>query len=260
MTSQPRPQVGFLQGLTVRHGPQDLLGRFFLRAVEEVRRRGIELSFASFEDLVTVNAANRDTWIPLFPTFDPRFSTLTQENSFCLMGRNRAGEIVTTQAGRLFDWHDSDLGRECEAMRFFYDDPARQCLPDETCEVTATSARQITGKATFIGGLWYRPDVRSLGLSPLMARIGRMYAYTRWLPDFSTAMISDANRALKPAQSGHANVDWEVSLKNSRLGTVRMALIWSTGDWILQDMTEFLAGLESKVDAGVEDRRAQQGA
>jgi len=197
--------------------------------------------------------------MPLFPTFDPRLSTLTPENAFCLVGRNRAGEVVTTQGGRLFDLSGSTLARECETMRFFYDDPKQQALPDESCEVTAQTASGITGLATFIGALWYRPDIRSLGLSPLMARIGRMYAYTRWAPDFSTAMISDANRALKPAQSGHANVDWEVTLKNSRLGTVRMALIWSSAAWILDDALRFLAQLESQVDAGIEHRRAQQG-
>ncbi len=257
MSSSIKQGAGFLQELTLQHGPRDLLGRFFLRAVEEVRERGVELSFATFEDLTRVNEANRSSWIPLFPTFDPRFSTLTAENSFCLMGRNSAGEIVSTQAGRLFDFGSSNLARSCETMQFLYDDPRGQALPDESCEVTAASAFQIKGRATFIGGLWYRPDIRSLGLSPLMARIGRMYAYTRWLPDFSTAMISDANRKLRPAESGHANVDWEVILKNSRLGSVRMALIWSSGDWILQDMTQFLARLETEFDARVNHRRAQ---
>ena len=247
-----------LPNLTLRHGPHDQLGRFFLRAVEAVQEKGVELSFTTLDDLVVINAANQATWMPLFPTFDPRLSMLTPSNAFCIVGRDRSGDVVVTQAGRLFEWTNTNLEKECKTLRFFYDDPHRQALPDEACEVTAETASQISGRVTFIGALWYRPDIRALGISPYMARIGRMYGYTRWAPDFSTAMISDANRALKPAQSGHENVDWEVTLKNSKLGTVRMALIWSSADWILDDSLRFLTDMETQVDAGVQHRRAQQ--
>ena len=90
--------------LQIVHGPVDLLGRFFLWADSEARDRGVTLSFAPLEELVAVNRANSDTWRPLVPLFDPAVGSINEQTGFAILGRNHAGEVVATQAARLYDW------------------------------------------------------------------------------------------------------------------------------------------------------------
>ena len=84
---EPHP-VPLLSQLTVDHGPADLLGRFFLRADSAARARGVTLSFASMADLIEVNELNRDSWLPLFPTYDIRHNTIGADEAFCILGRD----------------------------------------------------------------------------------------------------------------------------------------------------------------------------
>jgi hypothetical protein len=55
---------GFLKGVTVDHGPIDLLGRFFLKAEQAARRRGVFLSFDTFDKLLETNEHSRASWRP----------------------------------------------------------------------------------------------------------------------------------------------------------------------------------------------------
>ena len=51
----------WLSEVTVEHGPADVLARFFLKADEAARERGVTLSFGTFDELVATNAANTTT-------------------------------------------------------------------------------------------------------------------------------------------------------------------------------------------------------
>ena len=94
----PRP---LLSQLTVDHGPVELLGKFFLRADTAARARGVTLSFASMAELIEVNEHNRDSWLPLFPTYDIRHNTIGPDEAFCILGRDPHGKVVAAHAGRL---------------------------------------------------------------------------------------------------------------------------------------------------------------
>jgi hypothetical protein len=93
----------FLKDITVEHGPVDLLGRFFLKAEQAARQRGIFLSFDTFENLLETNERNRANWRPLIPVFNPKNGALTADNSFCILGRNHDGDVVAAHAGRLYN-------------------------------------------------------------------------------------------------------------------------------------------------------------
>ena len=113
---------GVLDQVTVTHGPAPLIGRFLLKAEHAVHHRGLTLSFAAMDELLALNERNRDTWLPLFPLFDPTYNSLTKANAFCVLGYNQQGEAVAAQAGRLFDWadtnlHDEATSFECSTMR-----------------------------------------------------------------------------------------------------------------------------------------------
>lgn len=260
--------------LQVDHGPASLLGRFFLWADSAARAKDVTLSFATLDDLVVANRGNRDTWLPLIPIFDPAMGGITAETGFVLLGRNSAGEVVATQAARLYEWPTTCFHDEAASLRMFYADPAPALARGERCEVTAPSAKAITGRVVFSGAGWYRPDYRGRGLATLLPRISRAYAYTRWCSDCTVSMFADPVLAGGMAQRcGYTNVEAaSVSLVDSPMGTVRFALVWMGTDETISDLAAVLAnaagdeplsaaaagGDPAQVDGRVDERRAQE--
>ena len=267
-TLQQRPPVhsraqqpssgSWLEAVSVEHGPPDLLGSFFLRADRELRERGVTLSFASFEQLVEVNAANSETWHPLIPLFHPKNGPLPPDRAFCLLGRNAAGDVIATQAARLYDWPATSFYYEAESLRLFYAEPARSKQPGERCVVTAPSTRFVSGKVVFSGGGWYRRDHRKQGLATLLPRISRALAFTRWDSDYTVSIMAEKVIAGGMAERcGYTNVDWDLTLFDSPVGNVRCAFVWMERQQLLSDLRDSLARLgAAQVDPRVDERRA----
>ena len=136
-----------LDGITIDYGPADALNRLFLNADTATRAKGIRLSFASMDELVDANRRNLDSWQPLVPIFDPEIGGITDKNGFCIVGRNADGEIIATQAARLYNWTDTDLKQEGESLRMFYADPDKSKREGESCTISAPSATRMVGRA-----------------------------------------------------------------------------------------------------------------
>lgn len=253
----PRP---LLSDITIEHGPVDLLGRFFLKADTAARRRGVHLSFAPMQALVDTNRRNSDTWRPLLPLFDPAVNGAAMEDTFCIVGRNARGDIVATQAARLYRWDGTTFRDEAESLRLFYADPAALRRPTEAVEVTAPAGARITGRVVFAGGAWYRPDFRGRQLAQIFTRISRAYAYTRWKHEYHTSiMAEEVCRGGMPERSGYTKVDWEVMLKRTVVhpeGDVRCGLTWMDSSEFLGGIVDFVERFDTQVDVGVEKRRA----
>ncbi|MFM9942694.1 MAG: hypothetical protein ACKVP7_24725 [Hyphomicrobiaceae bacterium] len=240
--TQLASRTNFLSQLYVQHGPRQSLSLYFAFAVGELRVRGIELEFGTFDALERTNAANRQSWLPLTPTFNPQYNTLTTDNAFCLLGRDAAGEIVLTHAGRRFDWTQSSFKTEAEALRLFYDLADAAELAGESCEVTAPTADKISGVIAYTGAVWNRPDVRGRGLPNFVSRLARAYALTTWNIDFAVAMMSERNvsRGLV-GNTGHSNLEGSVKSLRSPLGDVTYQLAWATPTNIMQELSEHLS-------------------
>ena len=256
--ARPRP---LLSDITIEHGPVDLLGRFFLKADTAARERGVFLSFASLQELVETNRRNRDTWRPLLPLFDPAVGGATPEDSFCIVGRNSAGDIVATQAARLYRWNNTTFHEEAESLRLLYAEPERSKQPGETIEVTARDAKKVTGLVIFGGGAWYRPDYRGRQLAPILTRISRACAYTRWKHDYTMSVMVEAMQAKTgmAAKSGYSKLDWAVTFKGSVCGpteAIRCALVWMDTDEMMTGIEDFLIGFDAQVDGRISERRA----
>ncbi len=236
--------------ITVEHGPAALLGRVFLLCEAQLRERGVSLAFASMSDLVAVNQANSDSWAPLWSGFNPAFSNLTPDNSFCILGYDRRGDVVTTQAARFLDWPDTNYQREAESLRLAYADPAASKLPGEQCKVSALAARGVTGRVVNTGAAWYRRDYRGTGLVSLLPRMARALAYTRWATDCSVTMMAEpVVRGNVFPMTGYCNLEWDVRMFNSRGQIPRFAFLWSKRDEMLDDLTQFLSGFDVSTDA-----------
>jgi hypothetical protein len=243
--------------IEVDHGPRVLLGRFFLKADTAARERGVTLSFGTFDDLVEVNARNTSSWHPLIPLFDPKNGGFDDENAFCMVGRNGQGEIVATQAARLYRWPDTSFYEEARSLRLFYADPARMKMPKERCEISAESTKFVTGDVCFSGGGWYRRDYRKRNLSAILPRISRAIAYTRWHTDYTVSVIAEKVIGGGMAdRSGYTNVDWDLRMYDAPPGTVRCAFVWMETNQLLADLADFLVGFDAQVDLGVDQRRA----
>jgi hypothetical protein len=255
-----RSTPSWLRDVTVEHGPPDVLGRFFLKADAAARERGVTLEFAPLHELQRVNDRNRATWKPLVPLFSTRYNDLDPEHSFCILGRNRAGDVVATQAARLFEWPDSSFYDAARSLRLFYDHPEKYALPGETCTVTAEATKFVTGRVVFSGGGWYRPDYRKRWLSGILPRISRAYAYTRWNAKFTTTVMDKGvvNGGFHK-RCGYSNIEWALDWRNTPLGDMYLAFLWMQPAELISDLRNFLATFDAQVDAVVDDRRAQNG-
>jgi predicted nucleic acid-binding Zn ribbon protein len=232
----------FPENLKIKHGPAELLGRFFLWADSAAQERGVKLYFASLQDLVAANKANADSWRLLIPIFDPVLGGIRPETGFVLIGCDKDGQIVATQAARLYEWSESSLEDEATSLRMFYVDPEAAFARGDRCEVAAPVAKKISGRVVFSGAGWYRRDFRGKGLAGILPRVSRAYAFTRWNSDFTISMMSDAVVAGGMAERcGYTKVESScVELVASLRGAVRYALVWMGSDELLADLAAIM--------------------
>lgn len=257
--SGPRVRLGreFLSQVTIDYGPAELLGRLFLRWDTDLRKRGISLHFAPVESLMEVNRQNSDSWRPLVPIFDAEIGGFSEENGFCLLGRNQSGEIIAAQAARLYTLTDRTFKEESESLRLFYADPAKTAAPGEQCIVTAKSASKFTGRIVYSGAVWYRPDYRKQGLTSILPRLTKAYAFTKWYTDITLSfMIDDVVQQGTAARAGYPHVEWDVYLKNTPLGDHKGALIWANAQELINYFASYLGEADPQVDAIVYNRAA----
>jgi len=252
-----RTVTPFLEGITINHGPRPLLGRFFLLADQAARARGISLEFSSMEQLVKINKLNPSTWRPILPHYDAQYGGIHSENSFCIVGRNMDGEVVATQAARLYDWTGTTLMEEASTLRLFYPQPSLMAQRGERCTITAPHAGSITGRVAFTGAAWYRPDHRGRDLATVLPRIARAYAFAKWCTDCNITFIAERLVETGLAQRcGYTKVEFAVELENFAIGAYRGALVWMAATDMLEDLSKFAATGVSQIDTRVEKRRA----
>jgi hypothetical protein len=248
--------------ITVEHGSADLLGRFFLKADTAARSRGLTLYFGSFEELLQVNAKNQETWKPITSMYDHRHCAqgLADDRAFCIFGRDRRGEVVATQASRLFESVDTDTLHDiATSSRMFYDEPQRDKNPEERCEVSATIAKSIRGRIGLNGAVWYHPTFRGRQLAMIIPRITRAYAYTRWKIDYSMGLAMEGpTKGGVIDRVGYPHREWDLRLYNAPNGNPRCCLGWMTAEEILDDLGDFLLRFDTQVDAGIGRAGAQQ--
>ena len=174
VAQKPNADV-FLEQLKLTYDPTEFLAAFFFKAVDAASRRGVFLEFGTFADLLRTNESHPESWMPLTITFREHPGGVTQETGFVILGRNMEGEVVATQAVRIFAWH-----KEATSLRFFYEDPQRESRDGEACMVTTPDAETIRGRVAVGGGIWYRPDFRRLRRGEIIPRLGRAYPLTLW--------------------------------------------------------------------------------
>jgi hypothetical protein len=126
--------------------------------------------------------------------FDTAHSVLTPEAALWVDASNERGETVGTYAARLFWWPQSSLAEEARSLRIFYANPTPHLARGEFIELPDDfSGSMITGRTTATGALWIRPDYRRLGLTKILSRACKAYAFERWEPSVFWALINPAH-------------------------------------------------------------------
>jgi hypothetical protein len=182
----PENDLRLPDALTIKHGPAPLLAKFVLEGDKAAREVGVRLRLRNdFAELLYVNkhTAVRQNWYPLLDIFNPEYSDLVPENSYWISGEDEHGEIILTQAGRVYYWPDTTLEQEARLM--FHGGRER----GQRCVVTAADAKLITGVVFYGGAGWVRPEFRGRRLMRLVPRLGRAYALARWPVDWGISFV-----------------------------------------------------------------------
>jgi GNAT superfamily N-acetyltransferase len=224
--------------LTIKHGPRDLLARFVIEGDKAARDLGIRLRLRhDFQNFVTLNEfeVERGNWYPLVDIFQPSHGGMSPENAYWISGETDDGEIVVTQAGRVYFWSETTLADEARSM--FYGG-RRDTGP---CIVKAPAARLITGVVFFGGAVWVRPDYRGLGLSKLMPRLGRAYAAARWPIDWGISLVKPALVDRGVARGyGYKHESRSLFFPGHQLGDLEVVLVYLSRDEAYDDLATFL--------------------
>lgn len=254
-----KPTHSLLTELVVEHGPIDLIGRFFLAAVEAADLQGVHLGFAPMAQLIEENEKNRDSWPHIVTLYDEHYCNFQPRDAFCILGWSATGEVVTANAGRFYDWPETNIAEELRSLRLFYDEPERMMQPAENFELTGNATAVVAGRVAYVGAAWVAPAFRGRQLSAILPRLAKAYALTRWNPDVVTSLMNMSNlqRGLA-TKFGYPHVDDGGRWTNSLQGDLGCSILWMTRDELTQDLTAFLSHGPAQVDAGVLDRQAQQ--
>lgn len=247
------PAHPFLARDLLRHGPLDLLESFLARAQAEALQRGVTPEFGEFSKLVSTNGSNGDCWRSLVPVLDPRRGALG-DNKFCLVGLDHKGDIVATQAARLYDLADSNLKTEAEAGRlmapYSATEGVAQTLDGQVQIIlNVPSASRVTGRAVYSGGTWHHPDYRGIGLSSVLPRLGRALALAMWDVDYFFSFVEPPLARRKMLDRyGYSNVENGAKVIIGDRIDFEGSLIWMHKDELIDDLSWFLSQSGAQVD------------
>lgn len=248
----PENNLRLPDALTIKHGPARLLSTFVLEGDKAARRMGIRLRLRhDFGELLYANKQqiHLGNWYRLADYFNPEYTDLCPENSYWISGENESGEIILTQAGRIYYWPESSLEKEALMMFYAGRDEGR------CCTVTAPAAKSITGVVFCAGSHWIRPDFRGRRFSHLLARLGRAYALSRWPVDWAVGLVAPVLVQKGVASGyGYKHASHSIFFPASPWGDIEFVVSYLTTIESYEDLADFLAvGLSNPTPSGSED-------
>ena len=259
LPNAPPARRPLLEAIRIRHGNPQLLGRFLLKAESMARERDVVLSFATFQEFCALNAEHKATWGALPAMFDLANGPIDQGMTFCIIGWNNAGEPVAAQAARVYDFGNGTLRDAIEGGAFFYPQSPPPDARVERYVVECPSATKLTGRVTYSGGVWYRPDYRGQQLSSIVPRIGRAYALATWGSAFSIGFVShELVRRGMAASYGFRRIEPGFRRYKADVLDYDGNLVWMDRDEFENDLFEYLTDGAAKIDLRSNKRSTQK--
>jgi hypothetical protein len=249
-----RPR-SFLDGLRLDHGPIADIGRFLLTAEAAVRSCGITLSFARTSELRDLQQKNAKSWPLLAPWMNAKFAPLDEDNSYCLLGRDVSGRLVTSQGGRIYQLGDRSLRDVVDDHSLIYGRPTKPQGNDPYVTLTAPSASKLTGTLVYSGALWVAPEHRGNRLAALLPRISRAYALGKFGTETTFCVVSD-QIAASPlfAMYGYTLREPGFSLWEGQERFYTASLLWMPEHQLVDDMNATRDRLVAQIDGAVGSR------
>jgi hypothetical protein len=247
-----------IEGLRVDHGPITLLGRFFLLADGLLEKAGVRLVRTTLREAATAQASNTASWALFPPMLDARLSHIPDDMSYGLLGLNEQGDVVCAQGGRIYDIGSRSFSDIVADQSFFYGSEIPPKPGSPVAEVTAPSARHITGRFAYSGALWVHPDYRGRHLAGLLPRLSRCFALAKWNTQFTVGMVSENNVAPRLLASyGYKKIEPRFTITNLTPDPMSWSILWMDRDELIDDLASFLDGHRAQVDAAVRDGGTQ---
>ena len=239
----------FLDGLQLNYGPIPEIGRFLLAADTALMRRGIRLSLGTISELIAIQQRNEASWPVLAPNLDSRYADVSDLNSYCLIGRDTAGRVVATQAGRIYALGSNSLSQLIDAGQFLSLQPR---IPAPCYKVSSPSAPALTGTLNYSGALWVAPEFRGRQLATLLPRISRTYALGHWDTDATFTFVrGGAAQAKLLAAYGYPRWEHGMELWDDGRLVVDAGLTWLTRSELIADMNAARSSLVAEIDGAV---------
>jgi hypothetical protein len=237
----PENNLRLPDALTIKHGPAPLLSRFVIEGDKAARENGIRLRLRhDFEELLYFNKqqTNLGNWFKLVCMFNPEYSDLQPENSYWISGEDDHGEIVVTQAGRVYYWPNTTLEQEARLMFYGGRDEGQRCV------VTADDAKLISGVVFYGGSVWVRPDFRGRRLSELLPRLGRAYALARWPVDWGISFVAPilVEKGIA-AGYGYKHSSYSIAFPASPWGELEVVLVSLSASEAYDDLADAMIKL-----------------
>lgn len=224
--------------VTVRGGPVQEIATFLLLVDNIARERGVHLRVRTdFEELATLNRreVEQGNWYPMLPIFNPDCAQLDASNAYWISGTNDAGETVVAQAGRIFDWHGTTLADRVGTLFYHGQDNHPPVV------VNCPPAHGVTGTVCFSGSTWFRPDYRRLGLSRILPRISRVFAYSNFETDWTMSLVPRGLVEMNIASAyGYTDIEFGIEAPGHPNGDLDMALVRMPSQELLSDLRRFV--------------------
>ncbi|AWJ92164.1 hypothetical protein Sp245p_20520 (plasmid) [Azospirillum baldaniorum] len=211
--------------------------------------RGVALSVEfDMPALVRVNeaAVAAGSWEPMLPAAHPACRSLTPANAFWICGRAPSGDVVTAQAGLLYDCTTQSIGDRFNAMTVFYDEPAVQAPEGEWCTCTSDTANGTRGQVVWTNAGWTRPDFQGRGLFPICQRVNKLAAWLLWSPTWFISVVDpDIVPVWAERKMGPRHIDDEPAITYNQIGlkTLPMHLVRFSRAQFLGDLAQLAADL-----------------
>jgi hypothetical protein len=243
---RPLPGKSIIDDYAIRHEPRGTLGRFFLRADQLFLDAGIRIRVIDPVELARINDLNRDTWLPLISTLDYREFAMAEGEFMGLAGYDADGVAVTTMAARLFDMANTTLRQEAESLRLYHGSQAAEKRATISMTVTAPAADRISGTVSYLGAMWSHPKVRRLGITRLLPKLMRYFAYSQRPFDFEAA-FSKVDLSPDHINIGYASetVERGFSYAIKDAYAYDGVLIWLSRDYMLQVLAADVTDMEA---------------
>lgn len=194
IAQRPRGRF-FADELQLRRGDTAVLGRYVLAAERALDEIGLQAHLVSLTDMRTALDANVATWGGVAPIFDASQTTAHAEDVGVIMVTDAIGKAVGFCAQRFHDLGSRSVKDAIEDNSFMHGAHPAGDRSRVVFEVTAPAAAAITGRMTFLGGLWVHPEQRGSGITVLMVGLTRAYALGTW--DFDTEVLVGRDKMVR---------------------------------------------------------------